>query len=254
MPLNLRAAFPNSFNEIHNDSCHHQHLASTCQHLLIPVNKNMADAPSAPSSTVPPASNAPESSPANTTAALEQILSLLSSRDDTSRFVGLALLKSLLDNHEALRSDPDITAKCWAAVPASFLDRLLRSNTSISGNEAAEKSARSVEETSNMVDLAVGVIHSFTLLLGSVGSDAKLAGRTPALVAVLGRREEGAEKGWERVLYSGTREGRNSAWRSRWLEDEQVEKHVDYCIKASQEACLYRELSVILLTSRLGLL
>lgn len=152
----------------------------------------MPEPPSAPTSTVSPTPEVSKSSPSTPTAALEQTLSLLSSRDDTSRFVGLALLKSLLDVQEGLRNNPDIAARCWDAVPATFLDRLLRATDRPtgegSGKEGGKKQRKSVEEANNMVDLAVGVIHSFTLLLsGSVGSNSKLGGRTPALVAVLAR-------------------------------------------------------------------
>ena len=62
----------------------------------------------------------------NAAQGLEQILVLLKAKDDTSRFVGLALLKSVLDNREDLRKDSNIVKSCWSAVPANFLDRLLR--------------------------------------------------------------------------------------------------------------------------------
>lgn len=143
-------------------------------------------------------------SPKNVAAALQQTLTLLSARDDTSRFVGLALVKSLLDNHETLRNESGTVAKCWDAVPAIFLDRLLRANAVAAGKAAKadvnateietadgdqHAKAKSAGEAKNMVDLAVGVIHSFALLLsGSSGHDKKLVERTPSLMAVLGRR------------------------------------------------------------------
>jgi hypothetical protein len=110
-------------------------------------------------------------------AALDQTLALLEQRDDTSRFVGLALLKSLLDNHEELRNDPKVVSRCLAAASVTFLDRLLRSG---------EKGGRSAEDARNMTDLAVSVIHTFTLLQQTSGGiDEKLIGRTAALVAAL---------------------------------------------------------------------
>ncbi len=112
-------------------------------------------------------------------AALDKTLVFLEQRDDTSRFVGLALLKSLLDNHEELRNNSGVVSRCLAAVSATFLDRLLRSG---------EKGDRSAEDARNMADLAVSVIHTFTLLQQTSGGiDEKLIGRTAALVAALDR-------------------------------------------------------------------
>lgn len=53
---------------------------------------------------------------------VEQCISFLSRKDDTSRFVGLAILSSLLthlQDHAAL-------VRCWEALDLRFLDRLLK--------------------------------------------------------------------------------------------------------------------------------
>ncbi|KAI9885505.1 MAG: hypothetical protein M1823_002687 [Watsoniomyces obsoletus] len=138
----------------------------------------------------------------NITEAINQTLTLLSSKDDTSRFVGLALLKSLLDNQEELRQDPQVTSKCWEAVSARFLDRLLGSSASDNiqknKNKENKKKKKSEEEIQNMLDLAVQVIHTFTLLNSSkAGDDEKLVGRTPGLIAIL---KSCSEKTATRVL------------------------------------------------------
>ncbi len=87
---------------------------------------------------------------------LEKALILLRASDDTSRFVGLALLKSMLDNHTELRENPETIKRCWEAIPASFLDRLIKARPS---------GKRSKEEAQNMIGLAVAVMHVFLTLL-----------------------------------------------------------------------------------------
>ena len=118
--------------------------------------------------------------PENVGSALNQALKLLGAHDDTSKFVGLALIKSLLDNQDELRSDPVITSTCWDAVPVRFLSRLLR---------AKENKQRSPGENESLVELAVNIIHTFTLLEPSTaGDDLKLVGRTAALISLLSQR------------------------------------------------------------------
>lgn len=117
---------------------------------------------------------------ADPTKALDQALALLRSRNDTDKFVGLALLKSILDSQQALLEDPVVITKCWSAISPRFLDALLRA----SGNEG-----RSKEEARSMVELAVAIIHTFTVLLPSDSqSSERIVGRAPALVAALLRR------------------------------------------------------------------
>lgn len=112
--------------------------------------------------------------------ALEQPLALLRSGDDTHSFVGLALLRSILDNKPSLRDDPMIVTKCWAAISPRFLDGLLR---------ATETEGRSRLEARSMVELAVAIIHVFVVLLPPESRESKkMIGRTPGLVAALLQR------------------------------------------------------------------
>ncbi|KAH0562935.1 hypothetical protein GP486_002495 [Trichoglossum hirsutum] len=111
------------------------------------------------------------------TAAVDRVILLLKSKDDTSKFVGLAVLKSILDNQQELRRDPVIITRCWAAISPRFLDRLLR---------ARESERKEKEEARNMVDLAAGVIHVFTLLLPSeAGNEEKLLGSSSETAALI---------------------------------------------------------------------
>ncbi|KAI9799094.1 MAG: hypothetical protein M1833_004288 [Piccolia ochrophora] len=122
----------------------------------------------------------------NPAAAPEKVTELLSQRDDTSRFVGLGLLKSLLDNHPALRDDADFISRCWSAISAKFLDRLLKAR---SGPKKSEEEARS------MVDLAVAVLHTFALLLPQDAREGtKMTRRSSCLVASLSGSHAEAER------------------------------------------------------------
>ena len=88
--------------------------------------------------------------------ALEQVLTLLKSKDDTQRFVGLALLRATLDNNTNLQKDTDVLARCWTAIPPIFLDRLFRAQSNTSKEDGEAKS---------MFELAIAVIHAFVVLL-----------------------------------------------------------------------------------------
>jgi|SRR5271156_930806 len=110
-------------------------------------------------------------------AALEQMRGLLSANDDTSRFVGLALLKSVLDNQPLLRENFGQVTALWQAISPKFLDRLLRKgqNQKVSKDDAA-----------NMLEIAVAVLHTFSILLpADVRDTTRLVGRLPALVNAL---------------------------------------------------------------------
>jgi hypothetical protein len=87
-------------------------------------------------------------------AALQQVFNLLKARDDTSRFVGLSLLRSSLDANEELRNDESVISRCWSAVPNKFLVRLM-------------KGGGGTDETRNMNNLAVAVLHTFANLLST---------------------------------------------------------------------------------------
>ncbi|KAF9871662.1 hypothetical protein CkaCkLH20_10860 [Colletotrichum karsti] len=111
------------------------------------------------------------------TASLDQIQTMLEAKDDTSRFVGLALLKSVLDNSEEIRNDAETVSNLWASISPKFLDRLVKTGSSA---QSAQADAR------NMLDLAVSVIHTFTSLLPDQAKrDKRLVGRLPLLVSAL---------------------------------------------------------------------
>ena len=113
---------------------------------------------------------------------LEAALGLLGKNDDTSRFVGLALLKSVLeqelDQTDVLDrgANAEITKRSWEAIPARFLDRLLK---------ARPKEGRTKREASNMVGLAVAVLQAFMGLLESPHTDEKFLGLVPNLMSIL---------------------------------------------------------------------
>ena len=106
-------------------------------------------------------------------AQVEKIEKLLASKDDTSRFVGLALLRGLLDQDASVREEPEAVARLWAAVPPIFLDRLMKQT----GPDTA------------MRDLAAAVIYTFTALLPERRRrEDRLLQRLPRMVSSLGRR------------------------------------------------------------------
>ncbi|OLN81786.1 Uncharacterized protein C16C4.02c [Colletotrichum chlorophyti] len=111
------------------------------------------------------------------TASLAQIQAMLKAKDDTSRFVGLALLRSLLDNSEGLRDDVETVSGLWTSISPKFIDRLIRTG---SASSSAQK------DTKDMLDLAVSVVHTFASLLPEQGKrDKRLVGRLPLLVSGL---------------------------------------------------------------------
>ncbi|KAK1598593.1 Neurochondrin-domain-containing protein [Colletotrichum navitas] len=120
------------------------------------------------------------------TASLDQIQSMLKAKDDTSRFVGLALLKTLLDNSGELRNDAGTVVSLWESISPKFLDRLVKAGSS---TQSAQNDAK------NMVDLAVSVIHIFALLLPDQSKrDKRLVGRLPLLVSSLLQSSEETSK------------------------------------------------------------
>jgi len=107
----------------------------------------------------------------------EKMQALLKAKDDTSRFVGLALLKSVLDNNGKLAHDAEKVRMLWEALSPKFFDRLLRAH----GNEKVNKS-----DGQDMVDLAVSVLHTFSIILPEESQQEKrLIGRTHSLVKAL---------------------------------------------------------------------
>ena len=112
----------------------------------------------------------------NTTVSFEKIQSLLKAKDDTSRFVGLALLKAVLDDGRLVQ-DSAALHTLWECISPKFLDRLLR---------AGQNDKISHSEANDMVDLAVAVLHTFTILLPEdVRKDSRLAKRAAPLVNAL---------------------------------------------------------------------
>ncbi|KAJ9639427.1 hypothetical protein H2201_002911 [Coniosporium apollinis] len=102
-----------------------------------------------------PQGEAEQSQPSTMRVSLEQVLSYLKKKDDTSRFLGLTLLRPLVDN-ESFRNNPEAISECWTALSTSYLKRLLR---------AGQNEERSQAESRLLVDLAVGVLHAFSQLL-----------------------------------------------------------------------------------------
>ncbi|TQS38428.1 hypothetical protein Golomagni_01064 [Golovinomyces magnicellulatus] len=107
---------------------------------------------------------------------IEKIKNLFSAKEDTSRFVGFGLLKTVLDNGQVIR-DADKLQILWESVPSKFLDRLLRAqmNGKISNQEAQY-----------MVDLATSVLNVFVNLLPEAYLKKKrLTSRIPSLIKAL---------------------------------------------------------------------
>lgn len=107
----------------------------------------------------------------------QQVQGLLRAKDDTSKFVGLALLKSLLDIQPQLRDDPARVNALWEAISPKFLDRLLR---------AGQNERVTQQDAKDMVDIAVAVLHTFGILLPTEKrDDERLVGRLKNLVIAL---------------------------------------------------------------------
>ncbi|KAK3375286.1 Neurochondrin-domain-containing protein [Podospora didyma] len=119
--------------------------------------------------------DAAPSSASEQATSVRKIKTLLGSSDDTSRFVGLALLKSVLDNSPELRQDEETIVALWQSIPPKFLERLIRT-----GSQPSRKDGR------DMLDLAVSVLHTFAALLpDSARADGRITDRIPQLVACL---------------------------------------------------------------------
>lgn len=121
--------------------------------------------------------------PSQDAATVSTIQQLLVAKGDTQRFVGLALLKSVLDNSQPLHDNDQVVQLLWASLSPQFLDRLLRTGFKPSGQGAKPE----------MLDLAVSVLHTFAALLpGQSRGQPGFTGRIPGLVgAALYRHELG---------------------------------------------------------------
>lgn len=108
------------------------------------------------------------------------IRSSLQRKDDTSRFVGLTMLRSFLDSPSELRDDPQILVSLWEAISPKFLDRLIKSK----GVDCQKDGNRYPT-----LDLGVSVLHRFTLLLPEeTRRESRLVGKIPTLVDALVQR------------------------------------------------------------------
>jgi hypothetical protein len=118
-------------------------------------------------------------------ASVQKVKTLLGAKDDTSRFVGLALLKSVLDNTPELRSDEEAIVSLWGSISPKFLDRLIKTGSK-QPKSSASSSESSRKDTNDMLDLAVSVLHTFAVLLPEKErQNAKFLDRIPHLVAGL---------------------------------------------------------------------
>ena len=109
--------------------------------------------------------------------ALEQALTWLQEKDDTSRYAGLTFLMALLEKHEQF-SDHQVMERCWKAIPLSFMDRLLKS-------KAGKNKAK--EEANRFLESAVGILHVLFVLISPEGDPylPHLAARVNLLIEAL---------------------------------------------------------------------
>ncbi|RYP92136.1 hypothetical protein DL770_001717 [Monosporascus sp. CRB-9-2] len=113
----------------------------------------------------------------DTDASVEKVQQYLKAKDDTSRFVGLALLKSVLDNSPTLQSDEETITSLWNSISPKFLDRLLRTGSRAGPDQ---------KDSKDMLDLAVAVLHTFTVLLPDEAKQgARLLNRIPRLTSAV---------------------------------------------------------------------
>ncbi|KAK5636644.1 hypothetical protein RRF57_012356 [Xylaria bambusicola] len=110
---------------------------------------------------------------------IRKVHQLLAAKDDTSRFVGLLLLKTTLDNHASdLRHEQVI--ELWNSISPRFLDRLIRTRP--------HPASQQRKQPGDMLDVAVAVIYTFTKLLNDCALNEKFYARIPNLAnAVLYR-------------------------------------------------------------------
>jgi hypothetical protein len=109
---------------------------------------------------------------------LVKIRALLQAEDDTKIFTGLALVKSLLDNSAQLRDDQVAIQSLWGSISAKFLRRLIRTGSASSNSNGKD-----------MLNLAVSVMHTFSVLLpADTLNESKFTRCIPLLIqAVLNR-------------------------------------------------------------------
>jgi hypothetical protein len=117
---------------------------------------------------------------ANDGSTIPKLKALLSAKDDTQKFVGLALLKSVLDNSPQIRDDEAAVQDLWVNISPKFLDRLLRTGSNPSNENSKE-----------MLSLVISILHTFSILLPSkAASDNSFTGRIPSLIGAAVYRYE----------------------------------------------------------------
>ncbi|KAI4171933.1 MAG: hypothetical protein LQ346_008679 [Caloplaca aetnensis] len=108
---------------------------------------------------------------------LEPALCYLKDGDDTSKFIGLSQLRSILVENPELRFNQDLIFNCWVAIPPRFLFRLLRA-TDYRGERTLDRDY--------IFGLAVAIIHAVpSLLSGSSGDGKEFHDQIPRLLAAL---------------------------------------------------------------------
>ncbi|KAI0905924.1 Neurochondrin-domain-containing protein [Ustulina deusta] len=103
---------------------------------------------------------------------IQKVDQLLAAKDDTSRFVGLLLLKTTLDNHASDLQHEQV-AQLWASISPRFLDRLIRT-----GSRPASEQTK---QSGDMLGVAVAVIYTFTKLLNDCALNERFYARIPNL-------------------------------------------------------------------------
>ncbi|KAI0194152.1 DUF1941-domain-containing protein [Astrocystis sublimbata] len=107
---------------------------------------------------------------------IPKIHQLLAAKDDTSRFVGLLLLRTVLDKHASELQHGQVEA-LWSSVSPKFLDRLIRT-----GSRPASEPRK---QSGDMLDVAVAVIYTFTKLLNDCAVNESFYARIPNLAAAV---------------------------------------------------------------------
>ncbi|TRX89634.1 hypothetical protein FHL15_009543 [Xylaria flabelliformis] len=117
---------------------------------------------------------------------IQKVHQLLAAKDDTSRFVGLLLLKTTLDKHASDLQHEQVEA-LWNSISPRFLDRLIRT-----GSRPASEQRK---QSGDMLDVAVAVIYTFAKLLNDCAVNERFYARIPNLAtAVLYSSEESTRR------------------------------------------------------------
>ena len=158
---------------------------------------------------------------------LEKALECLKAKNDTSRFVGLALLKPVLEMELSRHSGTEeegtraMIEQCWRAIPVKFLDRLLK---------AKSEGKRTKEEAGSMVELAVAVLHAFMTILDAPEKDDRFVGRVPLLMSALRSTPPETTTQIMQILaaLATTREGSQVIFSARDKDDKMDQKPQSY--------------------------